>query len=96
MISIEANIWRGKLLFRTEIRTADKKLQARPQGTDDDLGFSDWVFQIDDTSGAVIADWLMTLWSDFSKTHQKVSTGMEKVRNIYQRSIADVVAFEKN
>lgn len=48
-----------------------------------DLGFDDWVFEIEKTEGKQIAGRLREIWTDYPKANQKVKTGMDKIDQIY-------------
>jgi polysaccharide pyruvyl transferase WcaK-like protein len=48
-----------------------------------DLGFDDWVFEIEKTEGKQIADRLREIWTDYPKANQKVKTGLDKIGQIY-------------
>ncbi len=49
-----------------------------------DLGFDDWVFEIDETSGEQIADRLMELYSDYDKALGYLKNGMNKASGRFQ------------
>ncbi len=48
-----------------------------------DLGLDDWVFEIEETEGHMIADALRTVWQDYDKAKEKLETVMKKVDKIY-------------
>jgi polysaccharide pyruvyl transferase WcaK-like protein len=50
-----------------------------------DLGFSDWVFEIEHTQGKQIADRLLEVWRNYGNAKSKISTVMKRVRQIYAR-----------
>ncbi len=49
-----------------------------------DLGFEDWVFEIEETEGEEIADMLREVWKNYGKAKNKVITSMEKIDKIYK------------
>lgn len=49
-----------------------------------DLGFADWTFEIEETSGKQITDTLMEVWSDYKAAREKVKSSMAKVKEIYR------------
>lgn len=49
-----------------------------------DLGFDDWVFEIEQTEGAQVADALRKVWSDYPLAKEKVKSSMAKVKEIYR------------
>lgn len=49
-----------------------------------DLGFDDWTFEIDQTSGQQIADRLREVWKDYNKAKAKLALSMGKVEQIYR------------
>lgn len=48
-----------------------------------DLGFDDWTFEIDQTSGKQITDRLREIWTDYDKAKAKLAVSMNKVSKIY-------------
>lgn len=56
-----------------------------------DLGFTQWVFEIDQTIGGQIAERLMSIWSDYPGALRALSSSMTKVDKIYE-SACQVVA----
>ncbi len=48
-----------------------------------DLGFDDWTFEIDNTTGKQIADRLREIWKDYDKAKEKLAFSMNKVDKIY-------------
>lgn len=48
-----------------------------------DLGFDDWVFEIEQTTGKQITDTLREVWTDYGAAEKKVTDNMKKVKNIY-------------
>jgi hypothetical protein len=51
-----------------------------------DLGFDDWIFEIDQTEGYQIADGLMGIWSNYDKAKKDLSKSMDKIDKIYRKS----------
>ena len=59
-----------------------------------DLGFNDWVFEIEQSTGKQITERLMGMWKDYGAAKEKLAAGMEKVDAIYKKAtqrIAKVV-----
>ena len=53
-----------------------------------DLGFKDWVFEIEETTGEQITNTLRSVWSDYEAAKQKVAASMNKVGDIYKKGTA--------
>ncbi|WP_114749656.1 polysaccharide pyruvyl transferase family protein [Pleomorphovibrio marinus] len=51
-----------------------------------DLGFDDWIFEIDQTEGHQIAERLMGVWRDYDKAKNKLTRSMRKIDKIYSKS----------
>lgn len=49
-----------------------------------DLGFNDWVFEINNTTGKQIADRLREVWTNYKKANAQLKTSMGKVAAIYK------------
>ncbi len=49
-----------------------------------DLGFNDWTFEIDQTTGKQITDRLREIWTDYGKAKAKLALPMNKVSKIYE------------
>lgn len=49
-----------------------------------DLGFDDWTFEIDQTTGKQITDRLREIWTDYGKAKAKLAVSMNKVSKIYE------------
>lgn len=49
-----------------------------------DLGFNDWVFEINNTTGKQIADRLREVWTNYKKANAQLKTSMDKVAAIYK------------
>jgi len=49
-----------------------------------DLGFNDWVFEINNTTGKQIADRLREVWTDYKKANAQLKTCMKGVAAIYK------------
>ncbi len=56
----------------------------------DDLGFNDWTFKIEQTSGKQISDRLREIWKDYGKAKLKLAESMAKVDKIYADCIGIV------
>jgi hypothetical protein len=50
-----------------------------------DLGFSDWVFEIEQTEGKQIADRLREVRQNYRQAKNKITTSMKKIDGIYAR-----------
>lgn len=48
-----------------------------------DLGFDQWVFEIDQTKAAQIEERLMSIWSDYPEALKTLASSMKKVDKIY-------------
>ncbi len=48
-----------------------------------DLGFDDWVFEIEETTGLQITEQLREVWTNYDKAKEKVAVSMGKVQQIY-------------
>lgn len=55
-----------------------------------DLGFDDWTFEIDQTTGKQITDRLRAIWTDYGKAQAKLKTSMDKVEKIYRESTSKI------
>jgi polysaccharide pyruvyl transferase WcaK-like protein len=55
-----------------------------------DLGFDDWTFEIDQSTGKQITDRLREVWTDYGKAQAKLKTSMDKVEKIYRESTSKV------
>ncbi len=51
-----------------------------------DLGFNDWIFEIDQTNGKQIAGKLLEIYRDYEKAKVKLNKSMAKVERIYKES----------
>jgi polysaccharide pyruvyl transferase WcaK-like protein len=49
-----------------------------------DLGFNEWVFEIEQTEGKQIADRLRDVWKEYGKAKARLQEGMDKVGKIYK------------
>lgn len=49
-----------------------------------DLGFNDWAFEINNTTGKQITDRLREVWKDYKKAKAQLKTRMDKVADIYK------------
>lgn len=57
-----------------------------------DLGFDDWTFEIDQTSGTQIADRLREVWKDYDKAKAKLALSMGKVEKIYRERCSFILS----
>ena len=48
-----------------------------------DLGFSDWVFEIEQTDGNQIADRLREVRKNYDQAKKRIAAAMEKIDRIY-------------
>lgn len=48
-----------------------------------DLGYEDWVFEIEQTTGKQITNTLRDVWTDYGAAEEKVKVNMKKVEDIY-------------
>jgi hypothetical protein len=55
-----------------------------------DLGFSDWVFEIEQTSGKQIADRLRQVWTNYEIACSKLASSMKQVDRIYGERCKEV------
>jgi polysaccharide pyruvyl transferase WcaK-like protein len=55
-----------------------------------DLGFEDWVFEIEETSGTDIAGALMSVFTDPGAGKQKIDEAYKRIHSIYAASCASV------
>lgn len=55
-----------------------------------DLGFSDWVFEIEQTSGKQIADRLRQVWTNYEIACSKLDSSMKQVDRIYREKCKEV------
>ena len=55
-----------------------------------DLGFNDWVFEIEETSGKQIADQLRKVFQDYSLAKQRVERNRINIEGIYKYSCATI------
>ncbi len=53
-----------------------------------DLGFNDWVFEIDQTTGTQVAERLMQVYNDYPRALQTVTEAIRKVNGRYDNSFA--------
>ncbi|HWS01378.1 MAG TPA: polysaccharide pyruvyl transferase family protein [Prolixibacteraceae bacterium] len=49
-----------------------------------DLGFDDWCFEIDNTTGKMVSDRLREIWKDYPKAKSKLAASMDHVTEIYR------------
>ncbi len=55
-----------------------------------DLGFDDWIFEIEQTKGVQIADTLMGIWADYKAAEARLSRSMKKVEEIYKTNANEI------
>ena len=58
-----------------------------------DLGFNDWVFEMDQTTGKQITERLREVWKDYGKAKLKLRTRMDNVASIYKNTAVIVKKF---
>ena len=58
-----------------------------------DLGFNDWVFEMDQTTGKQITERLREVWKDYGKAKLKLKTRMDNVASIYKNTAVIVKKF---
>ena len=55
-----------------------------------DLGFDDWIFEIEDTQGSQITERLREIWTDTDAAQSYLTNNMNKVSEIYRSSVEEV------
>lgn len=55
-----------------------------------DLGFDDWIFEIENTQGSQITERLRGIWTDTNATQSYLTKNMDKVSEIYRKSVEEV------
>ncbi len=55
-----------------------------------DLGFSDWVFEIEESTGKDISDQLREVWTDYPGALRRVDEGMKQVEEIYKKDTSQL------
>ena len=58
-----------------------------------DLGFNDWVFEMDQTTGKQITERLREVWKDYGKAKRKLKSRMDNVASIYKNTAVIVKIF---
>ena len=58
-----------------------------------DLGFNDWVFEMDQTTGKQITERLREVWKDYGKAKRKLKSRMDNVASIYKNTAVIVKKF---
>ena len=58
-----------------------------------DLGFNDWVFEMDQTTGKQITERLREVWKEYGKAKLKLKTRMDNVASIYKNTTVSVKKF---
>jgi len=61
-----------------------------------DLGFNDWVFEIEQTSGSEIASRLRGIWQNYDQARNKVALVMEDIDKIYSKSCDLIKKLDRN
>ncbi|HTL09928.1 MAG TPA: polysaccharide pyruvyl transferase family protein, partial [Chitinophagaceae bacterium] len=61
-----------------------------------DLGYTDWVFEIDNTEGTQIADALMRVNADYPLAKKKVATAIQQVNGRYDQAFRIMKNREKS
>jgi polysaccharide pyruvyl transferase WcaK-like protein len=61
-----------------------------------DLELSDWIFEIDHTYGAQIADRLMEIYRSYPESLEKVKQLNQRVKSIYDQSMEQFRSMLKN
>lgn len=57
-----------------------------------DLGFNDWIFEIEQTEGSQITDALRKIWTDLTTAQQYLKKGMDQVSDIYKQRVESIKA----
>ncbi len=55
-----------------------------------DLGFNDWIFEVDQTSGKQVADRLREVWENYAGAKAKLKISMNKAEKIYRERSGSV------
>jgi polysaccharide pyruvyl transferase WcaK-like protein len=55
-----------------------------------DLGFDDWIFEIEETEGSQITNRLRDIWTDFSGAQSYLKKNMDQVCDIYKQRVGSV------
>ena len=58
-----------------------------------DLGFNDWVFEMNQTTGKQITERLREVWKDYGKAKRKLKSRMDNVASIYKNTAVIVKKF---
>lgn len=58
-----------------------------------DLGFDNWVFEINDTIGKQIADRLMEVYSDYNSAQAYRKRGMDKAFGLFDTGVKIISQF---
>ena len=58
-----------------------------------DLGFNDWVFEMDQTTGKQITERLREVWKEYGKAKRKLKSRMDNVASIYKNTAVIVKKF---
>lgn len=57
-----------------------------------DLGFDDWVFEIDQTTGKQVTDKLREVWTNYEKAKEKLAGLNEKIEQIYKERCQSILS----
>ncbi len=55
-----------------------------------DLGFNDWIFEIEETTGNQITDSLRNIWTEYPTAQGYLKKGMDQVSDIYKQRVESV------
>ncbi|GAB3219334.1 polysaccharide pyruvyl transferase family protein [Algoriphagus aestuariicola] len=55
-----------------------------------DLGFNDWIFEIEETTGNQITDSLRNIWTEYPTAQGYLKKGMDQVSDIYKKRVESV------
>jgi polysaccharide pyruvyl transferase WcaK-like protein len=55
-----------------------------------DLGFNDWIFEIEQTEGSQITDQLREIWTDYPTAQSYLKKNMDQVYDIYRDRVEEV------
>jgi len=55
-----------------------------------DLGYSDWIFEIEETTGTQIANRLTEMGAHYSDAKKKVITSLQEISDIYKKACVPI------
>ena len=55
-----------------------------------DLGFDNWVFEIEETSGSEIIESLRKIWTDYPEAQNYLKVNMQEISNIYSQCVEGI------